>query len=75
MSSRSNLSSNQLRNSLLSNDFAVSRKIPPNPNFCNVVCIDGVSALDINDLIMDGEHRAIWECVVLFACKLKQICM
>jgi hypothetical protein len=71
MSSRSNLSSNQLRNSLLSTDFPARRKIPPNPISCIVVHIDGVSAVDINDLMMDGEYQAIWECVEIFGCKLQ----
>jgi hypothetical protein len=72
MSSGSNLSSNQLRNSMLSTDFAARRRIPPNPISCVAVCIDGVSTVDMNNLMMDGEHRAIWECVVLFGCKLIQ---
>jgi hypothetical protein len=57
---------------LLSNDFAASHKIPPKPFPCIVVSIDGVSAADINDLMIDGEYRATCECVVLFGCKLKQ---
>jgi hypothetical protein len=57
---------------MLSSDFVASRRIPPNPISCIVVCIIGVSAIDMNDLMMDGEHRAIWECVVLFGCKLIQ---
>jgi hypothetical protein len=67
MSSGSNLSNNQLRKSLLSCDFAASRKILQNPNPCIVVRIDGVGSVDINDLMIDGEHRAICECVVFFA--------
>jgi hypothetical protein len=59
MSSGSNLSSNQLRNSLLSSDFAARCRIPPNPISCIVVCIDGVNAVDMNNLMMDEEHRAI----------------
>jgi hypothetical protein len=73
MSSGSNLSSNQLRNSLLSSDFAARHIIPSNPISCIVVRIDGVTVVDMNDLMMDGEHRAIWECVVLFGCKLIQM--
>jgi hypothetical protein len=72
MSSMSNLSNNHLRKSLLSSDFAVGCKIPPNPIPCIVVRINGVSVVDINDLMIDGENRAICECVVLFGCKLKQ---
>jgi hypothetical protein len=64
------MSSNQLRNSLLFSDFAARCRIPPNFIPCIAVCINGVSAVDMNDLMMDGEHRAIWECVVLFGCKL-----
>jgi hypothetical protein len=75
MSARSNLFINQLRNTLLSSDFAASHKIPPNLISCIIVCIDSISAVDMNDLMMDGEHRAIWECVVLLSYKLKQICM
>jgi hypothetical protein len=72
MSSGSNLSSNQLRNFLLSSDFVARHRIPPNPISCIVVHIDGVSAVDMTDLMMDGEHRANWECIVLFGCKLIQ---
>jgi hypothetical protein len=75
MSSRSNLSNDQLRKFLLSSDFAASRKIPPNHIPCIVVHIDGVNVVDINDLVFDGEHQVIGECVVLFCCKLKQRCM
>jgi hypothetical protein len=56
MSSGSNLSSNQLRNSLLSSDFAARHIIPSNPISCIVVRIDGVTVVDMNDLMMDGEH-------------------
>jgi hypothetical protein len=72
MFSGSSLSSNQLRNSLLSSDFAASRRIPPNLISCIVVHIEGLSTVDMNDLVMDEEQRAIWECVVLFGCKLIQ---
>jgi hypothetical protein len=51
---------------MLSSDFSSRRKIPPNPISYIVVHIDGVSTVDMNDLMMDGEHRAILECVVLF---------
>jgi hypothetical protein len=59
MFSRLNLSSNQLRKSLLSSDFTARCRIPLNPISCIAVCIDGVSVVDMNDLMMDGEHRAI----------------
>jgi hypothetical protein len=67
------MSSNQLRKSLLSNDFAARRKIHPNPISCIAAHIDCVRAVDMNDLMLDGEHRAIWECVVLLGCKWTQI--
>jgi hypothetical protein len=59
MSSGSNLSNNQLKNSLLSSDFAARRKIPPNPISCIAVRIDGASVVHMNDLMIDGEHRVI----------------
>jgi hypothetical protein len=55
MSSGSNLSNNQLWKSLLSSDFTATHKIPPNPIPCIVVGIDGVSAVDINDMMIDRE--------------------
>jgi hypothetical protein len=57
----------------LSNDFVASHIIPPNPISCIASRIDGVSAVDINDLMMNGGHRAIWECVLLFGCQWIQI--
>jgi hypothetical protein len=49
MSSGSNLSNNQLRNSLLSNDLAASLRMPPNLISCITVRINGVSTVDMND--------------------------
>jgi hypothetical protein len=51
MFSGSNLSINQLINSRLSRDLAVSCSIRPNPIFCIVVLIDVVNAILMNDLI------------------------
>jgi hypothetical protein len=56
MSSESNLSSNQLRNSLLSGDFAARCRIPLNHISYIAVHVDGVSVVDMNDLMIDGEH-------------------
>jgi hypothetical protein len=33
--------------------------------FCIVVCIEGVNAVLVNDLISEGEHLATWECATL----------
>jgi hypothetical protein len=67
MSFGSNLSNYQLRKYLVSSDVATSHKISPNRIPCIVVRIDGVSTVYINDLMIDGEHRAICECVILLA--------
>jgi hypothetical protein len=72
MSSGSNLSINQLRKSLLFRNFAATCRIPPKPIPCIVVRIDGVNAVVIKDLMIEGEHRATCECAVLFAYKWKE---
>jgi hypothetical protein len=69
----SNLSINQLKKSLLSRDFAASCRISLKPIPCIIVRIDGVSAVVIKDLMIEGEHRATCECTVLFAYKCNKV--